>query len=340
MDVTTIVTVSNLVKLFPVQTPGFLASLFTKEEKFVHAVDGISFQIRQGEIFGLVGESGSGKTTTGKLLLRLHEKTAGAVLFEGNDIFSLEKSALTTLRRKIQIIYQDPYDALNPKKTIFSILSEPIKIHHLATTDSERVDIVIHALEEVGLVPIEDFMPRYPYELSGGQMQRVVVARTLLLKPALIVADEPVSMLDVSIRAGILRLMLDLRQKYNITFLFITHDLAVAKHVCDRIAVMYLGKIFEVASSEDLVHNPLHPYTQALIAAVPVPDPTVGRQSVKIKGEIPSAVDVPPGCRFHPRCPYAMEVCSKIVPKLMAPDGTSQEDHLVACHLVNPVAEV
>ncbi|MFX0200840.1 MAG: oligopeptide/dipeptide ABC transporter ATP-binding protein, partial [Candidatus Hodarchaeota archaeon] len=181
---------------------------------------------------------------------------------------------------------------------------------------------------------------RYPYELSGGQMQRVVVARTLLLKPALIVADEPVSMLDVSIRAGILRLMLDLRQKYNITFLFITHDLAVAKHVCDRIAVMYLGKIFEVASSEDLVHNPLHPYTQALIAAVPVPDPTVGRQSVKIKGEIPSAVDVPPGCRFHPRCPYAMKVCSKIVPRLMAPDGTSQEDHLVACHLVNPVAEV
>ncbi|MFQ6125484.1 MAG: ABC transporter ATP-binding protein, partial [Candidatus Heimdallarchaeota archaeon] len=291
-------------------------------------------------IITLAGESGSGKTTTGKLLLRLHERTAGEVLLEGKDIFSLEKSSLAALRRKIQIIYQDPYDALNPKKTIFRILSEPIEIHHLAKTDSERVDMVIQALEEVGLSPVEDFMPRYPYELSGGQMQRVVVARTLLLKPALIVADEPVSMLDVSIRAGILRLMLDLRQKYGITFLFITHDLAVAKHVCDRITVMYLGKIFELASSEDLVHNPLHPYTQALITAVPIPDPSVDRQSIKIKGEIPSAVNIPPGCRFHPRCPHAMEICSKIVPKLMSPDGSSQVEHLVACHLVNPVAEM
>lgn len=339
MDVTDIIVVDNLVKLFPVQASGFLASIFTQEEKFVHAIDDISFTIRTGEIFGLVGESGSGKTTTGKLLLRLYENTSGEVFFEGTDIFSLNKKDLSTLRRRIQIIYQDPYDALNPKKTIFRILSEPIEIHHLAKTNSERVDMVMQALEDVGLTPVEDFMPRYPHELSGGQMQRVVIARTLLLKPSLIVADEPVSMLDVSIRAGILQLMLDIQEKYDITFLFITHDLAVAKHVCDRIAVMYLGKMFELASSEELVHNPLHPYTQALIAAVPVPDPTVSRQTVKIKGEIPSAVDIPPGCRFHPRCPYAMDICSKIIPKMMKPDKNTQKEHLVACHLVNPVDE-
>ena len=334
-----IIVVDNLVKLFPVQASGFLASLFAKEEKFVHAIDDISFTIRTGEIFGLVGESGSGKTTTGKLLLRLYENTSGGVFFEGTNIFSLNKKDLSSLRRRIQIIYQDPYDALNPKKTIFRILSEPIEIHHLAKTDSERVDMVLQALEDVGLTPVEDFMPRYPHELSGGQMQRVVIARTLLLKPSLIVADEPVSMLDVSIRAGISQLMLDLQEKYDITFLFITHDLAVAKHVCDRIGVMYLGKLFELASSEELVHNPLHPYTQALIAAVPVPDPTVGRQTVKIKGEIPSAVDIPPGCRFHPRCLYAMDICSKIMPGLIKPEQDTQKEHLVACHLVNPVDE-
>jgi len=317
----------NVKKYFPVRM-SFIRSLKGEEQKWVKAVDDISIDIYPKEILGLAGESGSGKTTFGRTLIRLIEPTAGSVIYKNVDIFKLNGSELKNYRRKLQIIFQDPYDSINPRLTIRDVVAEGLLVNKIVSKD--KVDeAVASALEDVKLTPPEEFINRYPHELSGGQRQRVAIARALVLKPDFIVADEPVSMLDVSIRAEVLNVMLDLKEKYGITFLFITHDLALAKHMSDRIAVMYLGKLVELADSEKLIDNPLHPYTQALIAAIPIPDPSAQKAEVKIKGEIPSPINPPPGCRFHPRCPYAFDRCKVEEPKLKE----VEPGHFVACHL-------
>jgi len=324
-----VVKVVDLKKWFPVRR-GLLSSLLSKRRDYIKAVDGVSFEVRRGEVFGLAGESGCGKTTTGKTILRLLEPTAGEVYFEGVNIFRLSRSELKPLRRRMQIIYQDPYESLNPRMTVYDIVSEPISVHGMAETASEKEEMVANALKDVELVPPEEFMYRFPHELSGGQRQRVAIARALVLEPKFIVADEPVSMLDVSIRAEILKLMLKLRDEFGLSYLFITHDLATARHMCHRIAIMYLGKIVEMAPMEKLIREPLHPYTEALLAAVPVPDPTAEKVRVLIRGEVPSPLNPPPGCRFHTRCPYATEKCRREEPKLVE----VEMGHLVACHRV------
>jgi oligopeptide/dipeptide ABC transporter ATP-binding protein len=318
---------TNLKKWFPLRT-GFFSTLL-KKELYVKAVDNVSFYVRKREIFGLAGESGSGKTTTGKLLIRLIDPTSGKIMFKGEDIAKYPDSKLKSYRKKVQIVFQDPYESLNPRMLVEDILSEPLLIHGISD-EKEIYEKIYNVLEAVKLTPPEEFMLRYPHELSGGQRQRVATARALMLDPEFIVADEPVSMLDVSIRAEVLNVILDLREKFKVAFLFITHDLALARHICDRIAVMYLGKIVEMASVDDLVYNPLHPYTKALINAVPVPDPTAKRIEVVIKGEIPSPVNPPPGCRFHTRCPSVMgDICRTEEPELIE----LKKDHYVACHL-------
>lgn len=327
--VETVVKVSNLVKLFPVKM-GFFTSLFRSRQWFIRAVDGITFDVKKGEIFGLAGESGSGKTTTGRLLLRLITPTDGKIYFHGRDITAIPDSEIKPLRRKMQIIFQDPYESLNPRMTIASIVAEPLSVHGL--TGTAQQEKVSKAFEEVELTPPDEFFSRFPHELSGGQRQRVAVARALILNPEFIVADEPVSMLDVSIRAEVLNVMIRLVEKYNVTFLYITHDLALARHICDRIAIMYLGKIMEKGNTEKIVYEPLHPYTRALIKAVPIPDPTSKRIEVVIKGEIPSPINPPSGCRFHTRCPsYMGEICRSKEPALV----TVGDDHYAACHLYN-----
>ncbi len=264
--------VVNLKKWFPVRR-GIVSTLLSRKMEYVQAVDGVSFEVRKGEIFGLAGESGCGKTTTGKTILRLLEPTSGEIYFEGQDITALNKVDMKKMRRKMQIIYQDPYQSLNPRMTVFDIISEPINVHELSDSLAETEEMVHKSLEEVELIPAEDFVFRFPHELSGGQRQRVAVARTLILQPSFIVADEPISMLDVSIRAGILKVMLKTRLAQDVTYIFITHDLAYARHICHRGAIMYLGKIVEMTSMDHLVKHPLHPYTIALMKAVPVPDP-------------------------------------------------------------------
>ena len=323
-----IVDVEHLKKYFPVQK-SFFEKLFTRTSSYVKAVDDVSFSINEGEVFTLAGESGCGKTTTGMILAMLINPSGGKILFDGTEITGLRSEELRLLRRRIQIVFQDPYASLNPRMRIGEAVGHPLEIHGLAT-GVDKKNRVLEILEKVGLTPPERFVDLYPHELSGGQRQRVAIARSIILRPEFIVADEPVSMLDVSIRTVLIDLMMELRKEFGLTYLFITHDLAVAKYISDRIAIMYLGKIVETGDKEEVFSNPLHPYTKALLSAVPVPDPERKRETVELKGEVPSAIQVPPGCRFHPRCPYAFAKCSEVEPQLIE----IEENHCAACHLV------
>ncbi len=317
----TLLEVKELKKYFALR-----GGLFSKAVSYVRAVDGVSFHIRQGETLGLVGESGSGKSTTGRAILRLIEPTSGEVYFKGQDVLKLEKGELRTLRRQMQIIFQDPYASLNPRMTVGSIVGEPLTIHKIGSR-SDRAGRVEAILQRVGLSA--EHMRRYPHEFSGGQRQRIGIARALALQPDLIIGDEPVSALDVSIQAQVINLLQDLQREYGLTYLIIAHDLNVIRHISHRIAVMYLGKIMEVADSESLYRSPQHPYTEALLSAVPVPDPSRRRDRVVLKGDIPSPIYPPSGCVFHTRCPYVEDRCRKEVPVLKTLPGGRQ----VACHL-------
>jgi peptide/nickel transport system ATP-binding protein len=331
MSENNIIKVINLKKWFPVRR-GFFQALVSKKESFVRAVDDVSFDIKTKEVFGLAGESGSGKTTTGRLILKIIDPTSGKIFFKDEDITKLTRKQMKRkqLRRKMQTVFQDPYESLNPRKSVMDIIAEGLRIQKIVNSEKEIEERVIKTLEDVKLVPPNEFLFRYPHELSGGQRQRVAVARTFILNPEFVVADEPISMLDVSIRAEILNLFLELVEKFNVSILYITHDLATARHMCHRIAIMYLGKIMEMGTAEDIVYEPLHPYTKALISAVPVPDPKSRRTKLTIKGEIPSPINPPSGCRFHTRCPIAEEICRKEEPELI----NIGKEHYVACHKV------
>ena len=314
--------VRDLVKNFPVKR-GFLSRAVDE----VHAVDHVSFAVGAGETLGLVGESGCGKSTTGRCLLRLVEPTAGDIRFAGRDVRALRGSALRMLARDMQIIFQDPYASLNPRMTVGAIVGEALIIHRLVTTRREFEDRVVELLETVGLGA--DHMRRYPHEFSGGQRQRIGIARALAVSPKLIVCDEPVSALDVSIQAQIINLLEDLQQKFGLTYLFIAHDLSVVEHISTRVAVMYLGRIVELAPAAQLYAAPKHPYTEALLSAVPIPDPTAKRRRIRLEGDVPNPIHPPAGCHLHTRCPRAMPICAAEIP----PPKETAPGHTVACHL-------
>ncbi len=316
--------VNNLKKYFPVK-----AGVFRKTVGHVKAVDDVSFYIKEGETLGLVGESGCGKSTTGATILRLEEATAGEVDFDGKNILALDKKGMREMRKEMQIIFQDPYASLNPRMTVADIIGEPLDIHNLVKNKKERNEKVRELLDSVGLTA--EHMNRYPHEFSGGQRQRIGVARALAVDPKIIIADEPVSALDVSIQAQVINIMQDLQNEFGLTYLFIAHDLSVVKHISDRVAVMYLGKIVEMTDKKALYENPLHPYTQSLLSAIPMPDPTFDKDRVILEGDVPSPVDPPSGCRFHPRCPKVMDICSQEEPEFKE----YGDEHYAACHLLD-----
>jgi oligopeptide/dipeptide ABC transporter ATP-binding protein len=320
-----LVQVRDLVKHFPIR-----GGVFFKEVDSVKAVDGVSLEIREGETLGLVGESGCGKTTLGRLILRLEEPTSGDIFFHGENILTYDKERMRNLRRDMQIIFQDPFSSLNPRKTVSNIVGEPLLVHGMRRRQEREVR-VLEILRIVGLR--REHMRRYPHQFSGGQRQRICVARALALHPKLIICDEAVSALDVSIQAQVINLLKELQEEFQLTYLFISHDLGVVEHVSNRLAVMYLGKIVELADSKMIYQAPLHPYTQALLSASPIPDPTLERDRVILRGDVPSPIDPPSGCRFHTRCLYAEEICSRKEPQL----EEVKENHLTACFFAGSV---
>lgn len=315
--------VNNLKKHFPIK-----GGIFGKQIGAVKAVDGLDFYIKEGETLGMVGESGCGKSTTGRLILRLIEPTDGVVTFDGKKVLDLNKHEMREMRKDMQIIFQDPYASLNPRMSVGDIIGEAIQIHKLAGSKQARQKQVHDLLEKVGLT--KTHATRYPHEFSGGQRQRIGIARALAVNPKLIICDEPVSALDVSIQAQVINLMQDLQKEFGLTYLFIAHDLSVVKHISDRVAVMYLGKMVELAPKDELYRNPKHPYTQALLSAIPIADPTVKRERILLEGDVPSPINPPSGCRFHTRCPYAKDICKVEDPAFK----DTSDGHFAACHLV------
>lgn len=321
-----LVEVKDLKKWFPVQK-SVIDQIFAKEREFVRAVDGVSFKIRRGGVLGLAGESGSGKTTIGRVTIGLEKKTEGEVLFDGINLSTLSEEELRKMRRRMQVIFQDPLASLNPRMSLGSAIVQGLKIHYPESSEYHR-DMVLEMMEKVGLTPARFYFNKFPQQISGGQRQRVVIARALITKPDLVLADEPIAMADVSVRALLLDLMIQLKNEFNLTYLFITHDLATAKYICDDIAILYLGKMAEIGDLRKVYSLPLHPYTQALLAAVPVPDPHKRRTQSMPAGEIPNPIHPPSGCRFHPRCPFMKDICSIEEPQLRE----LLPGHQVACH--------
>ncbi|WP_342566724.1 dipeptide ABC transporter ATP-binding protein [Psychrobacillus sp. FSL K6-4046] len=320
MESKVLLTIKNLKKYYEIPQGMF------KEKIVVRAVDDINFSVMKGETFALVGESGCGKSTTGRTILRLSEPTAGKIIFKGTELTSLPYKKMRSLRKQMQMVFQDPYASLNPKKTIKQILLEPLKVHR-KFDKRERLQKIISMLKIVGLS--EYHLDRYPHEFSGGQRQRIGIARAVILQPDFIIADEPVSALDVSVQSQVINLMLELQKEFGLTYLFISHDLSVIQHMTDRVAVMYLGKIVEIADTEELFNSPKHPYTQALLSAVPVSHPKEQKNRIVLKGDVPSPVNPPSGCAFHPRCPFAMEICKSTIPK----ETVFEKGHTAICHL-------
>ncbi|MBC7690822.1 MAG: dipeptide ABC transporter ATP-binding protein [Methylotenera sp.] len=321
----TILSVRNLVKRFPIK-----GGIFSREVASVKAVSDISFDIKKGETLGLVGESGCGKSTLGRCILRLIEPTSGQVFFKGQDITKISPTEMRKLRRNMQIIFQDPYASLNPRMTVEDILMEPLEIHGIGTSRRERIERIFKLLDLCGLR--REAIARYPHEFSGGQRQRICIARALAVEPEFIVCDEPVSALDVSIQAQIVNLMQDLQKELGLTYLFIAHDLKVVEHISNRVAVMYLGKMAEIADAEELYTSPRHPYTKALLSAIPIPDPSYKKERIILRGDVPSPLNPPSGCYFHPRCPEARENCKTQFPELRDLKQLSETPHRGACH--------
>jgi oligopeptide/dipeptide ABC transporter ATP-binding protein len=321
-----ILEVKNLKKYFQAGRPGW----FSRKEDFVHAVDDVDLQLKRGEVIALVGESGCGKSTLSLTLMGLEEATEGTIIFEGRDITHASNKERKAFRQRIQMVFQDPYESLNPTQTIEEIVTEPLLVHGLTPDPIERKERVHRALEDSGLKPAESYLHRFPHQLSGGQRQRVVIAGALVLEPHLLLADEPVSMLDVSIRAEIINLLADLRRSRNISVIFITHDLGTVGYFADRVAVMYLGRIVEIGTMSEILKKPQHPYTQALLSVIPVPNPRLRKKRIILQGETPNPIDLPTGCRFHPRCPVAIDICKQTDPRLTNISDT----HQAACLLL------